>query len=84
MDQTKPAGSVADLDTADEFVKISANLPTSVVETLKQVAKMRGTTMTEVLRHAISMEKFLLDAQKEGAKILVENPDKTIRQLVVA
>jgi hypothetical protein len=70
-------------DTQDEFVKISANLPASVVNTLRQVAKMKGTSMTEVLRHAIGLEAFLLEKDRQGSKIIVEEKDKTKTQLVV-
>jgi hypothetical protein len=69
-DNTKPT------DAQQEFVKISANLPTEVVETLREVAKTKGTSMTEVLRHAISLEAFLLEKEREGSKILVEEKDK--------
>jgi hypothetical protein len=68
----------------EEFIKISANLPASVVSTLRQVAKLRGTTMTEVLRHAISLEKFLIDSQREGGKLLIEKKDKSMIQVLVA
>ena len=67
----------------DEFVKISANLPASVVNTLRQVAKMKGTSMTEVLRHAIGLEAFLLEKDRQGSKIIVEEKDRTKTQLVV-
>jgi len=68
---------------SDEFVKISANLPAEVVKTLRQVAKLKGTSMTEVLRHAISLEAFLLDKEREGSKILVEEKDKNTIQVRV-
>jgi hypothetical protein len=67
----------------DDFVKISANLPAAVVQTLRQVARMKGTSMTEVLRHAISLEAFLLQKEQEGAKIILEDKDKEKTQLVV-
>lgn len=65
-----------DVTAQDDFVKISANLPAEVVKTLRQVAKLKGTSMTEVLRHAISLEAFLLEKEREGSKILVEEKDK--------
>jgi len=71
-------------ETSDEFVKISANLPAEVVKTLRQVAKLKGTSMTEVLRHAISLEAFLLEKEREGSKILVEEKDKPTIQIRVA
>jgi hypothetical protein len=70
-------------ETQDEFVKISANLPASVVKILRQVAKMKGTSMTEVLRHAISLEAFLLEKEREGSKIIVEDKGRKKTQLVV-
>ena len=70
-------------DAQDDFVKISANLPTAVVNTLRQVAKIKGTSMTEVLRHAISLEAFLLEKEREGSKIIVEDKNKGKTQLVV-
>ena len=70
-------------DTQDEFVKISANLPAAVVQTLRHVAKIKGTSMTEVLRHAISLEAFLLDKEREGSKIFVEEKDKNTIQVRV-
>ncbi len=66
----------------DDLIKISANLPSSVVDTLKAVAKMRGTTMTDVLRHAIKLEEFFMETQKEGSKVLIEKSDGKIVQLL--
>lgn len=77
------SASKPQMDTQDEFVKISANLPASVVETLRQVARMKGTTMTEVLRHAIGLEAYLLEKDREGSKIIVEEKDRTKTQLLV-
>jgi hypothetical protein len=65
-----------DVTMQDGFVKISANLPAEIVKTLRQVAKLKGTSMTEVLRHAINLEAFLLEKEREGSKILVEEKDK--------
>jgi hypothetical protein len=66
-----------------DFVKISANLPAAVVATLREVAQMKGTSMTEVLRHAISLEALLLEKERDGAKIIVEEKDKSKTQLVI-
>src|SRR5215204_5854973 len=37
-------------------IKTTVNLPAEAVEALRSVAADRGTTMTEVMRHAISLE----------------------------
>jgi hypothetical protein len=38
-------------------VKVIVNLPKQAVETLQQLAKKRETTVTEILRHAVSSER---------------------------
>jgi hypothetical protein len=63
-------------------VKISVNLPDDMVRALKEMADLRGTTVTEVLKAAIGTEAFLADQIKNGAKVLVEEKDKSLKQLV--
>lgn len=70
-------------DAVDDVVKISANLSRDVVETLREVARARGTSMTEVLRRGISMEKFLLDTKRKKSKVLIEDANKVVRELLL-
>lgn len=65
-----------------QAVKISVNLAKPVLDALKEMAKQQDTTVTEMLRRAISTEKFLLDATARDAKILIEEKDKTTKQVV--
>lgn len=67
---------------AAKIIKMSVNLPISVVKELRELSEKRNTTMTEVLRRAIGTEKFIQDVMDEGGKILVEDKDGDIRQLV--
>jgi hypothetical protein len=64
-------------------VKISANLSQEVLDALRNIAKTQGISMTEALRRAISTEKFLLDQVQANSKILIEDKDKNIRQILV-
>lgn len=66
-----------------ESVKISANLSKSVVQALKDMAEDQNISMTEALRRSISTEKFLLDTIKRKGKILIEEEDKTMRQVLI-
>ena len=68
---------------SDGTVKLSVNLSEEVVDALRNLASTQGTTMTEVLRKAISTEKFLQDASSRNAKILIEKSDNTVKQLVL-
>jgi predicted DNA-binding protein len=65
-----------------KVVKMSVNLPASTVKVLKELAGRRGVTMTDVLRQAISTEKFIDDVHEGEGKVLVEDNKGRIRQLV--
>lgn len=60
------------------FVKISASLPRKTYLALQELAGSRGITMTEALRQAIEMERFLATKKK----IIVEDKDDKLVQLV--
>ena len=64
-------------------VKVTVNLPEATVEALKQIASARGTTVTEALRQIIENQRYLYQAIQQGSKILVEKPDREIRELVM-
>lgn len=81
---TVDKGTIMETNAEDRtVVKLSVNLPVEVVEALREMAAQRGTTMTETIRRAISTEKYLDDAQAEGAKILIQDPDQTVQRLVL-
>src|SRR5260370_26609763 len=58
-------------------VKVTITLSEEVLDAVQELARDRDTTMTEIFRQAITTEKYLHDAQKEGGKILIENGRKT-------
>jgi hypothetical protein len=57
-------------------------LPDSTVEALRKIAESRGSTLTEALRQAIENSRYLYDAIEQGNKILVEKPDRDLREIV--
>jgi predicted transcriptional regulator len=65
-----------------ETTKVTFNLPTEVLAALKQLAAERQTTVTSVLRSAISTEVFLSEKVRSGAKILVEGPDHKLQRVL--
>lgn len=66
-----------------QMQKISANLSAEVVDAIEEIARRRGVTKTEVLRHALATEKFIDDQQRNGARILIEDPDSNeLREVV--
>lgn len=68
---------------AEDTVKISANLPQGTYDLMRWIASERGTTLTEVLRRAVQHEAFILDVQKEGGKLLTEDGNGRINQVVI-
>lgn len=66
----------------DDSKKLTVNLSGDVYETLKGLAEQQGTTITEALRKAISTEKFFR-SQEEGSKILIQDADKTVKQVLL-
>lgn len=64
-------------------VKTTVSLSPDAVESLRAMALARNTTLAEVIRRALSVDKFLSDAAQAGCKILVEDPDKMIKELLI-
>jgi len=50
---------------------------------LRELAKRRSTTMTEVIRRGIGTEKYLQDTVDKGGKILVEDRRGRRREIVL-
>jgi hypothetical protein len=66
------------------IVKTSVNLPEEAVEALRELSESSGSSMAEVLRRAITTEKYLQDTVAEGGKVLIQDPDrKTVKELLI-
>lgn len=50
--------------------------------TVRELAARWGVSMGEVIRRALGTEKFLTDKQAAGAKILIQEPDKSMKEIV--
>ena len=66
-----------------ETVKISANLPKDAFDALKQLSEKKGVSMTEILRRAIGTEKLLNDTVDSNGKVLIEEANKRVRQVLI-
>ena len=66
-----------------DTVKLSANLSRPVANTLKELAERRGVSMTEMLRQAISHEKFFQDAVDQDEKVLVRDRNGNYREIIL-
>ncbi len=68
---------------SQKTVKISANLPEEAFELLKTLAYNRQTTMTEVLRSAINHESFFSEVVQKEGKVLTEDKNGQMRQILL-
>jgi hypothetical protein len=67
---------------ANAPVKTTLSLPEDTVEAVRALAATRNITQGEVIRRAVALDQYLHEAAREGGRVLVEDPDKTLRQLV--
>jgi predicted DNA-binding protein len=63
-------------------VKVSLNLPTSVIRKVKRLSERQQRTMTEVIRRAIEMEDYVESVREQNGKILVKKDDE-LRELII-
>src|SRR5258708_975604 len=74
-----PADSVHPTkDRADVtgVVKKTFNLPVESVNAIKELAAARSSSVTEVLKRAIWIEKYLHDETMKGGRVFVEFDDQ--------
>lgn len=64
-------------------LKTTITLPEDAVVVLHELASSRNVSFAEVVRRALTVEKYLTDARKDGCRILVEDPEKLIKELVI-
>lgn len=66
------------------MITVKVNLTEEDVEELKKVCAAKGVTMTQAVRRAIAMQKFVDETVAQGDRLLIEQRDKdVVRELVV-
>ena len=64
-------------------VRTTVNLTPDAIDAVRQMARERGTTVADVIRRAIWIEKYLHETLKSGGKVLLEDSDHGVRELVI-
>ena len=63
-------------------VKVSVNLAEQDVQLLEQVSKTTGMSLSEVIRHAIGLERLAQEARTDkGKKLLFKDGSETYQLL---
>ena len=72
------------VDEQTDGGRLSLRLSREARQTLEQIATARGgVSYAEVIRRALGTELFLIRAEQQGARILIEQPDKIIKEIVL-
>lgn len=68
--------------SANGPVKTTVSLPAEAVAILHELARERNVSFAECVRRALKMEKFLSDVRKSGSRILIEDSEQQIKEIV--
>ena len=66
-----------------ELIRLSVNMNTETAAALKQLAARDDVTVTEEVRRAVGVKKFISDEQLKGRIIIVEDRDGGNRRELV-
>jgi hypothetical protein len=75
-------GSPVDVDQ-ERSVRLSVNLSVESAETLRTLIRRKGLTITEGIRRAIAVWKFVEDENSNGNQLAVIEQDGSIRKVVL-
>jgi ribbon-helix-helix CopG family protein len=65
------------------FVRLSVNLSAETAEIFKSLIERKGLSISEGMRRAIAVWKFLEDEKALGNEIAVVEPDESVRKVVL-
>jgi hypothetical protein len=62
--------------------RMSVNLSGDAARLLEYLAQEQGISQNEALRKAIATEAYFYDERLNGSKVLLQKPDKEIREVL--
>lgn len=62
--------------------RFNVNFSENAYRDLNTLAERKGKSMSEVLRDAVALERWFDETRREGSKVLVEQPDGSIREVI--
>ena len=70
--------------TEQEQSSVTVTLSDEAYQALKEIAEIRGISLGEALKFALSSELFILRAARDGSKILIQKPDDSVQRYVLS
>jgi hypothetical protein len=74
---------MATKEGAKRSVKTTVLLTEDAAVALRALADDRNVSIAEAVRRAVSVDKYLTDARRDGCRILVEDPEKTLTEILI-
>jgi hypothetical protein len=68
--------------SAQSNKRMSIGLSGETVELLEFLADSQGISQTEAIRRAIATDVYFIKERLEGSKVLLQKPDKEIREVL--
>jgi len=62
--------------------RVNVNFSDQAYDTLEELARHSGKSMSEVLREAIALKAWFDRERAEGSRILVERPNGQVREVI--
>jgi hypothetical protein len=62
--------------------RMSISLSGDTVELLEFLADRQGISQTEAIRRAIATDVYFLKERLDGSKVLIQKPDKEVREVL--
>lgn len=62
--------------------KVTLNMLESQVEFLQKQAIKEDLTFTDLVRRAVALEKFIIEAEEKGHKLLIEVSPGKMREII--
>lgn len=84
MTNSKRAASTQTSPAPGKLVRLSVNLNQETADALKEIAADSGVSLTEAVRRAISVYKFVDDEREAGRRVQTVDPKGgAVRELVL-
>lgn len=62
--------------------RFNVDFSDEAIAVLEDLSRKEGTTKAEILRRAIALEKWFQDTTSSGSKIVVEEPNGRVREIL--
>ena len=63
--------------------RLNVSFSGNAYDQLSELSDERGTTLSDTVRDAVALEKWVQDATREGGKLLVQDKTGVVREVVV-